>query len=556
MAAAVSEPIVLDDVADAVEAGEVVGGFNLADAARSLWSLARRSPGLGRRTASFAAETTRIMVGSDGLAPEKGDWRFRDDTWRDHPAYRRLMQTYLAGCAALEETVDAADVGWKDKERARFAAGILASAVAPTNTLLGNPAAVKRAYETCGLSLLRGARNFVKDVRSNRGMPSTVNQDAFTVGKDLAATPGAVVYRDEVCEVLQYAPSTSMVRGRPVLMVPPQISKFYFMDLSPGRSFVEHAVAHGLPFFVISWRNVTADQRDWGLETYAAAIDRVLEVVRDVARSDDVNLIALCAGGITTSTVLSHLAATSDPRVNSASFGVTLLDFGVPAPIGMFRMAPLLALGRERSARTGVLDAASLSAVFSWMRPNDLVWNYWVNNYLMGNDPPVFDILAWNADPTNLAGRLHADFLEIMQENLLVTKGGLEVLGTPVDLEKVTVDTYVTGATTDHLTPWRGCYQTTQLMSGRSRFVLSNAGHIASLVNPPGNPKAHFFAGPEPTGDADEWLAQAEQRAGTWWEDWATWVTERSGDEKKAPAKLGSRRHRAAEPAPGTYVYG
>jgi polyhydroxyalkanoate synthase subunit PhaC len=556
MAAAVSELIVLDDVADAVEAGEVVGGFNLADAARSLWSVARGSPGLGRRTASFAAETTKIMVGSDGLAPKKGDWRFRDDTWRDHPAYRRLMQTYLAGCAALEETVDAADIGWRDKERARFAAGILASAVAPTNTLLGNPAAVKRAYETCGLSLLRGTRNFVKDVRSNRGMPSTVNRDAFTVGKDLAATPGAVVYRDEVCEVLQYAPSTSMVRSRPVLMVPPQISKYYFMDLSPGRSFIEHAVAQGLAFFVISWRNVTADQRDWGLDTYAAAIDGVLDVVREVAGSDDVNLISLCAGGITAATFLSHLAATGDPRVHSASFGVTLLDFGVPAPIGMFRMAPLLALVRERSARTGVLDAASLSAVFSWMRPNDLVWNYWVNNYLMGNDPPVFDILAWNADPTNLAGRLHADFLEIMQENLLVTKGGLEVLGTPVDLEKVTVDTYVTGATTDHLTPWRGCYQTTQLMSGRSRFVLSNAGHIASLVNPPGNPKAHFFAGPEPTDGADEWLAQAEQRSGTWWEDWAKWVTERGGEEMKAPAKLGSRRHPAAEPAPGTYVYG
>ena len=190
------------------------------------------------------------------------------------------------------------------------------------------------------------------------------------------------------------------------------------------------------------------------------------------------------------------------------------------------------------------------------MRPNDLVWNYWVNNYLMGNDPPVFDILAWNADPTNLAGRLHADFLELMQENLLVTEGGLEVLGTPVDLAKVTIDTYVTGATTDHLTPWRGCYQTTQLLSGRNRFVLSNAGHIASLVNPPGNPKAHFFAGPEPTGDADEWLARAQQRSGTWWEDWAEWVTERSGEEKKAPGKLGSRRHRAADPAPGTYVYG
>jgi poly[(R)-3-hydroxyalkanoate] polymerase subunit PhaC len=556
MATAVSEPIVLEDVADAVEAGELIGGFSPSDAVRSLWSVLSRSPGLGRRAVSFTAEATKILLGSNGVAPEKGDWRFRDDTWRDNPAYRRLMQSYLAACAALQDAIEGADVGWRDKERARFAAVLLTSAAAPTNALLGNPAAVKRAYETGGFSLLRGTRNFVKDVRSNRGMPSTVKRDAFTVGKDLAATPGAVVYRDEVCEVLQYAPSTGIVRSRPVLMVPPQISKYYFMDLSPGRSFVEHAVAHGLPFFVISWRNVTADQRDWGLETYAAAIDRVLDVVRDVAHSDDVNLIALCAGGITTSTVLSHLAATGDPRVNSASFGVTLLDFGVPAPIGMFRMAPLLALAGERSARTGFLDAASLSAVFSWMRPNDLVWNYWVNNYLMGNDPPVFDILAWNADPTNLAGRLHADFLEIMEKNRLVTNDGLEVLGTPVDLQRVTIDTFVTGATTDHLTPWRGCYQTTQLMSGRSRFVLSNAGHIASLVNPPGNPKAHFFAGPEPTGDADEWLAQAEQRAGTWWEDWATWVTERSGDEKKAPAKLGSRRHRAAEPAPGTYVYG
>ncbi|HEY2436189.1 MAG TPA: alpha/beta fold hydrolase, partial [Solirubrobacteraceae bacterium] len=550
MGTAVPEPIVLEDIADAVEAGELVGGFSPSAAMRSLWTAAHRSPGLGRRAAALAAETAKILVGSDGVAPKKGDWRFRDDAWRDNPAYRRVMQSYLAGCEALEGAVESADIGWRDKERARFAAAILTSAVAPTNTLVGNPAAVKRAYETGGLSLLRGTRNFVRDMRSNRGMPSTVNREGFTVGKDLAATPGAVVYRDDVCEVLQYTPSTGTVRSRPVLMVPPQISKYYFMDLSPGRSFVEHAVGHGLPFFVISWRNVTADQRDWGLETYAAAIDRVLDVVRDVAQSDDVNLISLCAGGITTSTVLSHLAATGDPRVHSASFGVTLLDFGVPAPIGMFRMAPLLALARERSARTGFLDAASLSAVFSWMRPNDLVWNYWVNNYLMGNDPPVFDILAWNADSTNLAGRLHADFLELMQENLLVTKGELEVLGTPVDLEKVTVDTYVTGATTDHLTPWRGCYQTTQLMSGRSRFVLSNAGHIASLVNPPGNPKAHFFAGPEPMEDADEWLARAEQRSGTWWDDWATWVSERSGEEKKAPAKLGSRRHRAGEPAP------
>ena len=501
MAATTSEPIVLEDVADAVEAGEVLAGFSLADAVRSLWSVARRSPGLGRRAASLAAETTKILVGTDGVAPAKSDWRFRDDTWKENPAYRRLMQTYLTGCAALEEAVEAADIDWRDKERARFAAAILSSTVSPTNTLLGNPAAVKRAYETAGVSLLRGTRNFVKDVRSNRGMPSTVDRNAFTVGENLAATLGAVVYRDDICEVLQYAPTTGTVRSRPVLLVPPQISKFSSWTSPPGAVSVEHAVAQGLQFFVISWRNVTADQSGRGLDTYAKAIERALDVVRNVARSDDANLVSLCAGGITTATLLNHLASTGDTRVHRASFGVTLLDFDVPAPLGMFRMAPLLALARKRSSRSGVLDAASLSAIFSWMRPDDLVWNYWVNDSSSwATTPPAFDILAWNADPTNLAAQLHEDFLEIMQKNLLATKGELEVLGTPIDLEKVTIDTYVTGATTDHLTPWRGCYQTTQLMSGRSRFVLSNAGHIASLINPPGQSQGTLLCRPGAEG--------------------------------------------------------
>jgi polyhydroxyalkanoate synthase len=282
------------------------------------------------------------------------------------------MQAYLALCTSLDAAVQAADIDWRDKERARFIVSVLTSTAAPTNTLVGNPAAIKRAVDSGGLSLARGTRNFVKDLRSDRGMPSTVNRAALAVGTDLTATPGAVIYRDEVCELLQYAPSTSMVRSRPVLMVPPQISKYYFMDLSPGRSFVEHAVAQRLRFFVISWRNVTAAQPEWGLEHYAAAIGRVVDVV-----------------------------------------------------------APLLALFRERSSRTGVLDSASLSAVFSWMRPNDLVWNCWGNNYLMGNDPPVFDILAWNADPTNLAGQLHGDVAEQRDEIVGSLVVGLELDGGP-----------------------------------------------------------------------------------------------------------------------------
>jgi polyhydroxyalkanoate synthase subunit PhaC len=551
-----SDPIIVEQVADAVESGEAVGGVRVGAAARSLASAARHSRGVGRRGVALGVESAKVIAGRSNVEPAKGDWRFKDETWQENPAYRRLMQMYLAFSDTLMELVEDADVDWRNAQRARFAAEVLTTAMAPTNALLGNPAALKRMFETSGLSLARGARNFVKDVRTNRGMPSTVDRDALEVGTDLAATPGAVVYRDEVCEVLQYAPTTSTVQSRPVLLVPPQISKYYFMDLAPGRSFVEHAVAQGLQMFVISWRNVTREQADWGLDTYAEAIDRVIDVVREVSASDDVNLLALCAGGILSSTVLSHLAATGDTRVRSASFGVTLLDFDVPAPIGMFQMAPLLSAVRRRSARAGILDGATLGTVFTWLRPNDLVWNYWVNNYLMGKDPPVFDILAWNADSTNLPGRLHGDFLEIMRNNLLTKPGELTVLGTPVDLRKITLDTYVTGATTDHLTPWKGCYQTTQLMNGHSRFILSNAGHIASLINPPGNPKAHFFAGPDPVGDPDSWYEKAERRQGTWWEDWATWVTERSGDERAAPAKLGSRTHKPAEPAPGTYVYG
>jgi poly[(R)-3-hydroxyalkanoate] polymerase subunit PhaC len=551
-----ADPIVAEQIADAVESGEPVARIGVGAAAHSLASAARRSRGIGRRGAALGVESAKVLAGRSKVAPEKGDWRFKDDTWQDNPTYRRLMQLYLAWSSTLMELVEDADVDWRDAQRARFAAELLTTALAPTNYLAGNPAALKRVFETGGLSLARGTRNFIKDVRSNRGMPSTVDRGALEVGTDLAATPGAVVYRDEVCEVLQYAPSTGAVRSRPILLVPPQISKYYFMDLAPGRSFVEHAVAQGLQMFVISWRNVTREQADWGLDTYAEALDRVIDVVREISASDDVNLLALCAGGILSSTVLSHLAATGDTRVRSASFGVTLLDFDVPAPIGMFQMAPLLEVVRRRSARTGILDGASLGTVFTWLRPNDLVWNYWVNNYLMGKNPPVFDILAWNADPTNLPGRLHGEFLEIMRDNLLTKPGELTVLGSPVDLSKITLDTYVTGATTDHLTPWKGCYQTTQLMGGQSRFILSNAGHIASLINPPGNPKAHFFAGPEPIADPDGWYEKAERQQGTWWQDWAAWVTPRSGEERDAPAKLGSRKHKAAEPAPGTYVYG
>jgi polyhydroxyalkanoate synthase len=540
----------------AVEGAEPLGTVRLRDVGRSVWQTARRSRGTLNRTASLAGEAIKITAGRSAIAPDRKDWRFADPTWSENGLYRRVMQYYLAWAESMEATVDSAQLDWRAEERARFFMGILVSAAAPTNTLVGNPTAIKRVIETGGGNLVAGLRNAVDDLRHNGGLPAQVKRDALAIGKDLAATPGSVVYRDEICEVLQFAPSTPEVRARPLVMIPPQINKYYFMDLSPGRSFIEYAVSRGITCFTISWRNPDRRHAEWDFDTYAAAAIRAIDVARDVSESDDVNVLGLCAGGILTATVINYLAHMRDERVRTATFGVTLLDFSSPATIGLFNTAPLIATARGRSRVRGGLDGPSLGSVFTWLRPNDLVWNYWVNNYLLGKDPPVFDILAWNSDPTNLPAALHHQFLDIFANNTLVNPGAFTVLDTPVELNQVTLDTYVTGATTDHLTPWKGCYRTTQLLGGRSTFVLSNAGHIASLVNPPGNPKAHFFVGPEPEGDPEQWQAKAQKVSGTWWEHWADWAIERSGDTRRSPAKLGSRKFRAIEPAPGAYVRG
>jgi polyhydroxyalkanoate synthase len=488
------------------------------------------------------------------VAPAKGDNRFADPSWTGNPGYRRLKQLYLAWSAAVDSVVDAADVDWRTRERARFAAGILTSSLSPTNTLPGNPAALKRVIETGGGSLLSGARHFADDLLHNGGMPKQVDASGFKVGENMAVTPGAVVYRDEICEVLQYQPTTPTLRSRPVIMIPPPINKYYFMDLAPGRSFIEHAVSKGIPFFVISWRNPRKEHAQWDLDSYGQAILNAIDVACEVSGSDDVITLGLCAGGIITSAVLSQMATTGDRRVHAASFGVTLLDWDVPSMVGAFQSKGLLSVARRRSRTAGVLGARSLGTVFTWMRPNELVWNYWVNNYLMGKEPPAFDILAWNDDKTNLPGALHSQFLDIFAGNLMTKPGAMEVLGTPVDLSTIKCDTYVTGGLSDHLTPWDGCYRATQLFPGHSTFVLSPTGHIQTQVSPPGNPKSHYFVGGDPGPDPHEWRGTAERRDGTWWDHWAEWVLARAGNEKPAPAKLGSRRHKVLGPAPGTYI--
>jgi polyhydroxyalkanoate synthase len=402
--------------------------------------------------------------------------------------------------------------------------------------------------------VLSGVRHIIDDLRNNGAMPATVDRRAFQVGRDLGLSPGAVVKRDPMWELVQYTPTTEKVRERPVLIVPPPIGRFYFLDLRPGRSFVEYAVANELQTFLLSWRNPGPDQGNWGLDDYAAAVSSAIDQVRAITGSAEVNLVGFCAGGIVSATLLSHLAAIGDERVHSATLGVTLLDFAMKAPLGAFNDRGLLSLIRQRSQRARVITARQLGAAFTWMRPDDLVFNYVVNNYVLGQPPPAFDILAWNADGTNLPGALHATFLDIFRDNSLIKPGATAVLGTPVDLRQIEVPVFVTGAISDHLTPWKGCYRNTQLLGGDTTFVLSYSGHIASLVNPPGNPKAHYWDGGPGVADPDAWLEKASRHQGTWWEAWVRWTTERAGALTAAPASPGDADHPALDPAPGPYV--
>ncbi|WP_255363339.1 alpha/beta hydrolase [Geodermatophilus sp. DSM 45219] len=512
---------------------------------------------LAREAVRLGRDAARILRGSTEIAPSPKDRRFADPAWSLHPGYRRLAQSYLATTASLDRLVDdfaAEGAHWREVEQVRFVFNALTSAMAPTNTLMGNPAALKRAFDTAGLSLARGLRNALSDLVRNGGMPSQVDRSAFTVGEDLGITPGAVVHRDEVVEVIQYSPSTPTVRSRPLVIVPPPIGRFYFLDLRPGRSLVEYAVSRGLQVFMISWRNPTREQSEWGLDEYSQGVVTAVDVAREVTGSPDVTTLGLCAGGQIMTTALNHLAATGDDRVHAAGYAVTLLDFSTRAPLGAFSGPRVLEVARRNSRRRGVISARQMGSMFTWMRPDDLIFNYLVNQWLMGEDPPAFDILAWNADGTNLPARLHEQFLDVFAHNALVKPGALRVLGTPVHLSRITVPTFVTGALTDHITPWDGCYRTTQLLSGPSTFVLSYSGHIQSLVNPPGNPKASYWTGGEPGPDPHAWRAAAEQHTGSWWEPWSEWALERSGDEVPAPESLGSADHPPLEPAPGSYV--
>ena len=494
------------------------------------------------------------MAGQSELAPPKGDKRFVDPAWQTNPLYHMVMQGYIAWTNALQGFVDRAALDDRTKDRARFAVSLMTDALAPTNTLLGNPAALKKTWEERGQNLVNGLKNLVDDINNNGGLPSQVDKKAFAVGDNLALSPGEVVFRNPVLELIQYSPTTDTVYERPHLIVPPEINKLYVFDLSPGKSMVEYMVAHGFQMFAVSWRNPTAEHRDWGMDTYVAALQAAIAAVRDITGSSDLILHAACSGAMTAAALAGHLAASGDASIHAMVMMVAVLGQASEGTLGLFVTEETTAAAKLKSQSSGVLDGMEMNRIFAWLRPNDLVWNYWVNNYLMGNPPPAFDVLYWSNDSTRLPAVFHAEILDMFADNRLVKPGAMKVRGTPIDLSKVTFDKMFIAGATDHITPWKGVYDSARAFGGMTDFVLCSSGHIQSLINPPTNKKAKYVLNPQLGPSADAWLKQATTMSGSWWDLWQTWSSERSGSKRPAPAVLGSERYKPLEAAPGSYV--
>ena len=527
---------------------------DLLSSARTVLRQAVRQPlHSAKHVAHFGLELKNVLLGKSSLAPESDDRRFNDPAWSNNPLYRRYLQTYLAWRKELQDWIGSSDLSPQDISRGQFVINLMTEAMAPTNTL-SNPAAVKRFFETGGKSLLDGLSNLAKDMVNNGGMPSQVNMDAFEVGKNLGTSDGAVVYRNDVLELIQYSPITEQVHARPLLVVPPQINKFYVFDLSPEKSLARYCLRSQQQTFIISWRNPTKAQREWGLSTYIDALKEAVDAVLAITGSKDLNMLGACSGGITCTALVGHYAALGENKVNALTLLVSVLDTTLDNQVALFVDEQTLEAAKRHSYQAGVLEGSEMAKVFAWMRPNDLIWNYFVNNYLLGKAPPAFDILYWNNDNTRLPAALHGDLLDFFKHNPLAHAAGLEVCGTPIDLQKVNVDSFSVAGNNDHITPWDAVYRSTLLLGGDKRFILANSGHVQSILNPPGNPKANYVDNPRLSSDPRAWLYDARQVEGSWWPQWLEWIQARSGAQRETLMALGNQNYPPMDPAPGTYV--
>ena len=546
------------------DAPPATDGPAFADLMQQMAHLPQISPtALAELQADYLKQATALWNASlgHGEAPPVNDRRFAAPEWRANPAAHFLAQLYLLNGRTLQQMASSVEADDKTKARIRFAVQQFVDAASPSNFLALNPEAQKLALDSHGETLARGLQHLWGDVQ--RGHVSQTDESAFEVGKNVATTAGSVVFENALFQLIEYAPLTAQVKTRPLLMVPPCINKFYILDLQPDNSLIRYAVAEGNRVFVVSWRNPDESLRHLTWDDYVeqGAI-QALRVVQEISGQPQINTLGFCVGGTILATALAVLAARGEQPAASVTLLTTLLDFADNGVLDIFvdeasvRLREAT-LGPDSPKGPQLLHGQELATTFSFLRPNDLVWNYVVGNYLKGEAPPAFDLLYWNGDSTNLPGPMYCWYLRhTYLQNELKIPGRLTVCGEKVDLGAIEAPVYIYGSREDHIVPWTSAYRSTQLFKGKRRFVMGASGHIAGVINPPAKGKRSHWIGKTAAlpAEADVWLGAAVEHPGSWWPDWSAWLAAHAGAAKPAPKTPGSRKFEAIEPAPGRYV--
>ena len=507
-----------------------------------------------QQLALWARMMTGAGVGEPLVAPDRGDRRFNAAEWRENPAYSLLKQSYLLNSRLFTDIVEAADLDDATKHKLRFYTRQFVDAMSPANFAATNPDVLKAAFESKGESVKAGLDNLLADMR--KGGLTITDESAFEVGKNVAVSQGAVIFENELFQLIQYAPLTDRVATRPLVIVPPCINKFYILDLQPENSFVRFAVEQGQTVFLVSWCNPSSSCGHLTWDDYLAqGAMKAIEVALAVSGADKVNAVGWCVGGTILSSALAVLGAQGDESVASLTLLTTMLDFCEPGDLGVFIDEQGVSQREQTIGQGGIYPGAELGFVFQTLRANDLIWPNVINNYLKGKSPEAFDLLYWNADATNLPGPMYAWYLRNMYlENNLREPNRLTMCDTKVDLGAISMPSYVLATQEDHIVPWRSAYQTTQLVGGKSQFVLGASGHIAGVINPASKNKRSYWTGGKQGDDAQAWFASATETPGSWWNHWIKWVSPKAGEAVAARRKLGSKQCPVIEPAPGRYV--
>jgi polyhydroxyalkanoate synthase len=482
------------------------------------------------------------------------DRRFAAEVWRNDPRFDLIRRSYLAYSSLLQNTVESAQLDEKTKAQMRHGMRQFIDAMSPSNFLLTNPEALQLAAETGGKSLTEGMNLFFEDMA--KGRVSSTDEKAYEVGKNIATTPGAVIFENNLIQVIQYAPTTDQVYERPLLLVPPAINKFYILDLQPENSFVRYAIDQGHTVFLLSWRNIDESLRRLTWDDYLEqGVMQAIDVAQSITRADQVNTLGFCVGGTLLASALAVLAARDEHPVSSMTLLTTMLDFSDAGEIGSLVTGKSVAAREAAIGKGGIMQGKELAFTFTSLRANDLMWQYVVNSYLKGKAPPAFDLLFWNADSTNLPGPMFCWYVRnTYLENKLREPGKTVQCGEEVDLSLIDVPAFLYASREDHIVPWHTAYQSTELLAGDNRFVLGASGHIAGVINPPAKKKRNYWVNGKAGPDPQRWLETAQSVPGSWWPAWSEWLAQHAGEKVLARVKPGNRKHRAIEPAPGRYV--